>query len=464
MGLTVIILAAGRGKRMVSDLPKVLHPVGGQPMLQRVVDSARRLEADQIIVVHGNGGDHVQAHLPDLPVTWVKQESQLGTGHAVEQALPHCRDDDQVLILYADVPLISIETLQRLLNASASSGVGLVVVKVPDPTGFGRIIRNELGNIVEIVEHRDATDLQLGIQEINTGIMSASAAHLKQWLPQLTTGNQQHEYYLTDIVAMAVRDELPVGGVLASSAEEVQGVNNRWQLAQLERYYQREIAKRLCFEGVTVADPYRLDVRGTIDIAQDVFLDVNIVLEGRVVIGRGCQIGAGVCLRDVELGDGVVVYPHSVVEGATIEAGCRLGPFARIRPGTILRAGSRVGNFTELKKATVGASSKVNHLSYVGDAVIGEGVNIGAGTITCNYDGVNKFQTVIEDGAFIGSNTSLVAPVVVGCGATIGAGSTVTQDAPSDTLTVARAKQQVIEGWERPVKRADAVVDSSDKV
>jgi bifunctional UDP-N-acetylglucosamine pyrophosphorylase/glucosamine-1-phosphate N-acetyltransferase len=454
MRLSVIILAAGKGKRMSSDIPKVMHPLAGIPLLERVVNTAKSLKADAIYVVYGNGGSTVRQSLDYLPVHWVEQEKQLGTGHAVLQALPHCSDRDRVLILYGDVPLITTATLENLLEATPPNGLGLVVAELADPTGLGRIVRNAMGNIIHIVEHKDAQQEQLKIREINTGIMTASAAHLKKWLPQLKNTNRQKEYYLTDVVALAVADGCPVDGVITPCAEEVQGVNDRWELAKLERYYQLILAKKLALAGTRILDPHRIDVRGDdIEIGQDAVIDVNVVMEGRIRIGKNSQIGPNVYLKNVVIGDNVDVLANSVIEDAMIANDCHIGPFARIRPGSILEAGAKVGNFVEMKKTTLGAGSKAPHLTYLGDAVIGRNVNIGAGTITCNYDGINKWPTTIEDNVFVGSNTSLVAPLKIGKGATIGAGSTITQDSPAEQLTVARTPQKTIKGWKRPKKQ-----------
>ncbi len=453
MGLRIVILAAGKGKRMASATPKVLHRLGGVPLLERVINTAQLLSPEAVYVIHGNGGTTVQDELSHLPVTWIQQEKQLGTGHAVMQALPHCEDDDQILILYGDVPLISAQTLQKLLTDTPHNGLGLIVAELPNPTGFGRIIRNEMGNITAIIEHQDASPKQLEIKEINTGILTASAKHMKSWLPRVENHNHQQEYYLTDVVALAVDDGYPVGGVLAHCNEEVQGVNDRWQLTNLERHYQLSLAHQLALSGATIMDPARLDIRGDLTIGTDVFIDVNVVMEGTIKMGSNCTIGPNVVLKDVELGDHVEIQANTIVEGARIASHASVGPFARIRPDSVIAAGAKVGNFVEMKKSSLGEGSKASHLTYLGDACIGKNVNIGAGTITCNYDGVHKHQTVIEDNVFIGSNTSLVAPVKVGADATIGAGSTVTQEAPPDMLTLSRAKQKSVPGWQSPKKK-----------
>lgn len=450
MGLSVIILAAGSGKRMVSTKPKILHTLGGTALVEHVVNTAQQLSADAIHVVYGNGGTLVPQKLNHLNVNWIRQDAQLGTGHAVQQAIPHCPDDHQVIVLYGDVPLISVNTLRQLQKETPHNGLGLIVAELDDPAGFGRIVRNELGNIISIVEHKDATENQLKIHEVNTGIIMTSAKHLKTWLPKLKNANKQNEYYLTDIVALAVEEGVSVGGVYAHRREEMQGVNDRWQLANLERYYQYDLARALTLQGVTVMDPTRLDIRGDVDIAIDVTLDVNVILEGRVKIGAHSVIGPNVVLKNVEIGEHVEILANSVIEGAVIEDHCSVGPFARVRPDTHLKQHAKVGNFVEIKKTTLGEHSKANHLTYLGDATIGQRVNIGAGTITCNYDGINKWRTVIGDDAFIGSNTSLIAPLSIESKAYIAGGSTINKTAPGDQLTIARAKQTTVKNWKRP--------------
>ncbi len=460
MGLSVIVLAAGNGKRMFSGVPKVLHELAGVPMVERVVRTAEQLNPDSIHVVYGSGGAQVRQSLTHLPVNWIKQEERQGTGHAVSQAVPFCHKDDQVLVLYGDVPLISEETLSKLLQQTPDSALGLVIIDKKNPSGLGRIIRNELGNITAIVEEKDATELEKKITEVNTGILTASVKQLQKWLPQLKNDNKQNEYYLTDIVSFAVRDGIAVGGVISHCEKEVQGVNDRWQLASLERHFQLEQAKALTYSGVKVLDPYRLDIRGQVSVGRDSILDVNVILEGDVVIGNNCFIGPNVILKNVTLGDDVTIAANSLVEHATINDKATVGPFARIRPETTIGKGAKVGNFVEIKASDIGAGSKVSHLSYIGDATLGCGVNIGAGTITCNYDGVNKWQTVIQDGAFVGSNSSLVAPLTVGCDATIGAGSTVSRDAPAEQLTLERAQQRTVSSWKRPEKVLETVTET----
>ncbi len=453
MALSVVILAAGKGKRMRSGVPKVLHTLAGVTLLERVVQTAQSLHPETIYVVYGNGGQLVRSEMAHLTVQWIEQPEALGTGHAVKQVLPQLNPDHQVLVLYGDVPLISKETLQQLLDNTPKNALGLVVAELDKPFGFGRIIRNELGNIVEIVEQKDANVEQQKITEINTGIMTTSARHLKDWLPRLTSHNSQNEYYLTDIIAMAVSDGYSVGGIFAHRQEEVRGINNLSELASLERIYQRQKAYELMMEGVTIIDPERFDVRGEVDIAMDVFIDVNVILEGKVVIGANSVIGPNTLLRNVSIGENVRIEANCVIENSTIAEFCIIGPFARIRPGTQIAKQARVGNFVEMKNSLLGEGSKVPHLSYIGDAVIGKKVNMGAGTITVNYNGSTKHQTVIEDHAFIGCDSQLIAPVKIGEGAYIAAGSTITSDAPAHELTIARARQRTVEGWKKKVKK-----------
>ncbi len=454
MTLSIIILAAGKGKRMRTDLPKVLHTLAGLTLLERVVQTAQSLNPDTIYVVYGNGGQRVRSEMAHLNVEWIEQTHALGTGHAVSQVLPFLKKNQQVLILYGDVPLISKDTLQRLLNDTPKNALGLMTARLDNPTGFGRIIRDEAGHITAIVEQKDATPAQQAIGEINTGIMTTSGAHLQSWLPRLTSQNAQSEYYLTDIVAMAVTDGQPVSGITVDSPEEVRGVNNLLELAQLERIYQRQSAEAFMREGVTFLDPNRFDVRGEVSIAPDVTIDINVVLEGTVSIGMYTTIGPNTVLRNVKVGENVRIESNCVIENAVLESGCTVGPFARIRPGTHIGEHARVGNFVEIKNTHLGAGSKAPHLSYLGDAVIGKNVNLGAGTITVNYDGANKHQTIIEDEAFIGCDSQLIAPITVGEGAYIGAGSTITTNAPPHQLTIARAKQRSIEGW-KPKKKSN---------
>ena len=442
MNLSIIILAAGKGKRMESSIPKVMHKIGGVPMLERVVRTAQQLKPNAIYVVHGNGGDTLIKHSPHLPVQWVKQKKQLGTGHAVLQAIPHCKNSEKVIVLYADVPLISAETLKKLVHETPKNGVGIVVTELENPAGFGRIIRNEMGNVTAIIEHKDASEKVLAIKEINTGILTAPAKELKKWLPKLKNKNAQGEYYLTDLIELVAAAGFPVGGVLAHCNEEVKGVNDRWQLAELERYFQYETARALTLKGVTITDPKRFEARAaTLEIAHDVELDINIILEGKIKIGSNTCVGSNVILKNVEIGKNVSILPNTMIENAIIQNDARIGPFARIRPGSFISEKANVGNFVEVKNTKLGVGSKANHLAYLGDATIGKKVNIGAGTITCNYDGKKKHRTEIGDGAFVGSNTALVAPIKIGKKATVGAGSTITQNVSAKKLALGRARQ-----------------------
>lgn len=450
--LHVVILAAGQGSRMKSALPKVLHCVAGRPMLHHVIGTARQLGAEKIHTVIGHGGDKVRETITESLVNWVVQEQQLGTGHAVAQALPHLPDDARVLVLYGDVPLTRTDTLNAMVEALDDNALGLLTVTLDNPQGYGRIVRNSDGKVTSIVEQKDASAEQLAICEVNTGILAVAAKHLKAWLPALSNANAQGEYYLTDIIAMAVEHNLGISVSQPEDPFEVQGVNNRLQLAELERWFQKREAERLMTEGATLADPARIDVRGELTIGNDILIDVNVVFEGKVSLGNNVSVGPGCVIRDAVIADGAQINAHSVIEGAVIGANAQIGPFARIRPGTELAANTKIGNFVETKKAVVGEGSKINHLSYVGDTSLGRNVNVGAGTITCNYDGVNKFRTVIGDGVFVGSNTSLVAPVRIGAGVTVGAGSTITRNVEDNELAVARARQRNIEGWERPKK------------
>ncbi len=455
MGLSIIILAAGQGKRMNSKLPKVLQRLAGVPLLERVVNTALQLQPQDLFVVYGNGGDHVKETMSHLPVHWVEQHQRLGTGHAVSQALPHINPQQQILILYGDVPLISKSTLENLLQKTPASGLGIITVELDYPSGYGRILRNQNKEIMAIIEHKDASPDQLTIKEINTGILTTSAKNLQHWLPRLRNQNSQGEYYLTDIIAMAVADHSAVISVSAHPIEEVQGVNNHLELANLERYYQITTAKHLLLQGLDLVDPARFDLRGELTFKHDVTIDINVILEGKVDLGNNVKIGPNTLLRNVKIGDDVEIKANCVIEDAVIDSGCIVGPFARVRPGTHLGSNVHVGNFVELKKTTLGNGSKVNHLTYLGDAVIGKHVNIGAGVITCNYDGVNKYVTTIEDGAFIGSDTQLVAPVTIGANAYIGAGSTINKDAPAEKLTLTRVEQVTIPGWKPRHKKKD---------
>ncbi|GGC94436.1 bifunctional UDP-N-acetylglucosamine diphosphorylase/glucosamine-1-phosphate N-acetyltransferase GlmU [Halopseudomonas salina] len=455
MILDIVILAAGQGTRMRSALPKVLHPVAGKPMLGHVIDCARALSPRHIHVVIGHGAEKVRETLGADDLNWVLQGEQLGTGHAVAQAIPHTKGADQILVLYGDVPLLRSSTLRRLSEQAGQNTLGLLTVTMDDPTGYGRIVRNPAGEVQSIVEQKDASAEHLLITEANTGIMALPGAHAADWLNSLSNDNAQGEYYLTDVVALAVGSKTGIEVAQPEDEVEVMGANNRQQLSVLERAIQSREALRLMTEGVTLADPGRLDVRGTVTVGRDIFLDINVVLEGQVTIEDNVEIGPNCVIRNSVVRRGTVIKAFSHLDGAEVGDECDIGPYARLRPGTVMERGAKVGNFVETKKTTIGTGSKINHLSYVGDALIGEQVNIGAGTITCNYDGVNKFVTEIGDRVFIGSNTALVAPVKVGAGATTGAGSTITQDVPAGALAVARTRQRAIENWQRPVKKAD---------
>ena len=452
MNLHVVILAAGQGTRMRSKLPKVLHPVAGKPMLGHVIDCARSLSPTRIHVVIGHGAELVREQLAAEDIHWVLQTEQLGTGHAVAQALPGTQGADQVLVLYGDVPLLRVETLAQLSSQAGAQALGMLTVTLADPTGYGRILRNVAGEVQAIVEQKDASAEQLAICEGNTGIMALPGKHAARWLGSLSNQNAQGEYYLTDVVAMAVSEQIPVEVAHAVDEYEVLGANNRVQLAVLEAEYRRRQAERLMTEGVSLADPARIDVRGDVSVGRDISIDINVVLEGRVVIEDDVIIESNCVLRDCHIGAGSHIKAFSHIDGAELATGCDVGPYARLRPGTRLQAGAKIGNFVETKKADIGAGAKVNHLSYIGDAVVGPDVNIGAGTITCNYDGANKHLTTIEEGAFIGTNTALVAPVTIGARATTAAGSTITANVPADTLAVSRARQRNIDGWKRPTK------------
>ncbi len=449
--MNVVILAAGMGKRMQSDLPKVLHPLAGKPLLSHVIDTARTLNPSRVCVVYGHGGDMVPSRLAADDLRFVLQAPQLGTGHAVMQAADALDDAVPTLVLYGDVPLTAAQTLQTLVEKAGKEKLAVLTVDLEDPTGYGRIVRSE-NRIVRIVEQKDASPTELAVREVNTGILVAPTRALKSWLGKLSNNNAQKEYYLTDVIAMAVQDGIAVESAQPAQAWETLGVNSKVQLAELERIYQRNIANTLLDQGVTLADPNRIDVRGGLSCGRDVSIDVGCVFEGEVVLGGGVSIGANCVIRDAKIDRGVTIKAFSHIDGATIGADAQIGPYARLRPGTALGTDVHVGNFVEIKNSQFDAHSKANHLAYVGDATVGSRVNIGAGTITCNYDGANKHRTVIEDDAFIGSDTQLVAPVTVGKGATLGAGTTLTKDAPPDSLTVSRAKQISITGWQRPVK------------
>ena len=452
MTIGVVILAAGQGTRMRSAIPKVLHQLAGRPLLGHVIECARALHPAEIVVVYGHGGERVREAFADqTDLQWAEQAEQLGTGHALMQAMPELRSAEQVLVLYGDVPLTRPETLHELVEAT-QHGFGLLTVTLDEPAGYGRIVRNEGGRVQRIVEQKDASDEELSIHEVNTGIMCMPRAALSRWLRRLSNSNAQREYYLTDVLAMAVAEGLDIQVRQPVSALEAEGVNNRQQLARLERAHQSRIAEALMLGGVTLRDPARIDVRGHVEHGRDVEIDFNVLLEGHVVLGDNVRIGANCVLRDATIAGDVEILENCVIEQASIGPGSRIGPFARLRPGAELIGGAHVGNFVEIKKSVIGQGSKVNHLSYIGDSDIGEAVNVGAGTITCNYDGANKHRTVIGDRAFIGSNSALVAPVTIGPGATIGAGSVVTKDAPAEQLTLTRSKQLSL-NWQRPTKK-----------
>ncbi|HEX7028474.1 MAG TPA: bifunctional UDP-N-acetylglucosamine diphosphorylase/glucosamine-1-phosphate N-acetyltransferase GlmU [Gammaproteobacteria bacterium] len=454
MSLSIVILAAGKGTRMKSATPKVLHELAGKPLLGHVIDKAESLNPAKICVVYGHEGERLkQAFAGNSRLSWAEQSPQLGTGHAVQMAIDEIDGTDAVLVLYGDVPLTRRSTLERLLRNVSENSIGLLTAFVDDPHGYGRIIRNSSGEVIAIVEEKDTDSRQKAISEINTGIMALPGSRLRDWLSRIENRNSQGEYYLTDIVALAVADGYKVLPMQPDAVEETLGVNSRVQLAELERYLQRETAQRLMDAGVSIRDPQRFDARGDVQIGRDTVIDVDVVLEGNVRIGENVVIEPFCHLRDCEVGDGAHVRSHSVLEQCRVGENCVVGPFARLRPDTVLDSNARVGNFVEVKNAIIGAGSKVNHLSYVGDAEVGKDVNIGAGTITCNYDGANKHKTIIEDGAFIGSDTQLVAPVKVGKNATIGAGSTITKDTGEGGLTLSRVKQVYVENWKRPVKK-----------
>ena len=451
MSLNVVILAAGKGTRMRSDLPKVLHPIAHKSMVQHVIDTANSLGSSAIQLVYGYGADKLQAALGEQALNWVLQAEQLGTGHAVAQANPNINDDDTVLILYGDVPLIQQSTLEALLAVRPTNGLAILTVNLPNPTGYGRIVR-EQGKVVGIIEQKDANAEQLAINEVNTGIMAVPGKQLKAWLNRLSNNNAQGEYYLTDIIAMANADGVEITTSQPQSAIEVEGANNRVQLAQLERAYQARAAEKMMLEGANLRDPARIDIRGDVTVGMDVMIDVNVIFQGKVTLGNNVTIGAGAILIDCDIADNAEIKPYTIVEGAKLGQAASAGPFARLRPGAELKEDAHIGNFVEIKKSVLGKGSKAGHLAYLGDAQIGAGVNIGAGTITCNYDGANKFITTIEDGVFVGSDTQLVAPVTIGKNATLGAGSTITKDVAENELVITRVKQRHITGWQRPIK------------
>lgn len=453
MNLTTIILAAGKGTRMRSELPKILHCIAGKPLLEHVYDTSKHLDDNAVNIVYGHGAEMVRDRLSHLDARWIEQAQQLGTGHAVQQAVDFIDDEDTVLILYGDVPLLKLSTVEKMI-ANAGDALALLTVTLSNPKGYGRIVRDESGKVIKIVEEKDASEAEKAIDEGNTGIMALNGGRLKKWLNRLENNNAQNEYYLTDIIEMAVNDGIEIVTSRAETEDEVLGVNNRMQLAHLERIYQMEQANSLMERGVTLRDPARFDIRGHVEhLGTDIEIDVNVILEGGIHIGSNVTIGANTLIKNSIIHDNVEILPNCVIENAEVGKGSRIGPFARLRPDAKLAHNVHVGNFVEIKKSTVAEGSKINHLSYIGDSIVGSGVNVGAGTITCNYDGVNKFKTVIEDGAFIGSNSQLVAPVTIGKNATIGAGSTITKNAPPEQLTLARAKQASIPSWQRPVKQ-----------
>ena len=451
--LNVVILAAGKGTRMYSDHPKVLHCLAGRPLLRHVLETAWKLEPKRICAVYGFGGQLVPLAIADDRISWVEQKEQKGTGHAMMQAVPNLSDAPVTLVLLGDVPLITLETCLNVVRQASHGHLVVLTVEMDNPTGYGRILREFGGDVCGIVEEKDATPEQRAIREINTGIMALPTEQLAGWLERLRPNNAQGEFYLTDIIAMAVEDRVRVVTVKAECAHETLGINSKTDLAKAERIYQDTVAGHLLKHGVTLADPSRLDVRGILECGRDVEIDINCVFEGKVTLENGVRVGAHCFIRDAHIGQGTRIQPYSHIEGARVGRDAILGPFARIRPGTLLDKGAHIGNFVEIKNSEVGSGSKINHLSYVGDSTVGSGVNIGAGTITCNYDGVNKHRTLIGDGAFIGSDTQLVAPVSIGAGATIGAGSTITRDAPAGELTLSRGKQVTISGWKRPQKK-----------
>ena len=454
MKITTIILAAGKGTRMCSDLPKVLHKIANRPLLRHVYDMSYQLNNNVIKIVYGHGANLVRKVLADIDVSWVEQKQQLGTGHAVQQVSDQISDSDIVLILYGDVPLLKLATVKGLLANVSDKTLALLTVNLKNPIGYGRIVRDSSGKVIKIVEEKDASITEKKIVEGNTGIMAVQGNKLKKWLNQLSNHNAQGEYYLTDIIEMAVADQITIITTQPESVDEVLGVNNRIQLSHLERVYQQEQAIMLMERGVTLMDPARFDLRGTIvELGIDIVCDVNVIIEGENSIGNNVIIGANTHIKNSIIGDNVEILANCIIENSVVGQGSKIGPYARLRPETVLAENVHIGNFVELKKSTVASFSKINHLSYIGDATVGAQVNIGAGTITCNYDGVNKFRTIIEDGAFIGSDTQLIAPVTVGKNATIGAGSTITRDSPENQLTLSRAKQMTLAGWKRPVKQ-----------
>ena len=450
--LSVVILAAGKGTRMYSDLPKVLHKIAGKPMVKHVIDTAKQLNAAQIHLIYGHGADLLKQRLADEPVNWVFQAEQLGTGHAMQQAAPFFADDENILMLYGDAPLITTETLQKLIAAKPENGIALLTVNLENPTGYGRIIRQD-GNVTAIVEQKDANAEQLKITEVNTGVMVSDGASFKKWLARLDNNNAQGEYYMTDVIGLVNQDGFKVVAVQATDMMEVEGANNRLQMAALERYFQRKQAEKLLLAGVSLTDPERFDLRGELEHGKDVEIDINVIIEGNVRLGNRVKIGAGCVLKNVEIADDVEIKPYSVLENAVVGEKAAIGPFSRLRPGAELAAETHVGNFVEIKQAKVGKGSKVNHLTYIGDAEIGCDCNIGAGVITCNYDGANKFKTVIGDNVFVGSDSQLIAPVTIADNVTVAAGATVTDNVEAGELVISRVRQRHIPNWKRPTKK-----------
>ena len=452
MPFSVIVLAAGKGTRMKSNLPKVLHPIGGKPMVQRIIDTVNTIGARSINLIYGHGADQLKQTLAHNELNWCLQAEQLGTGHAVQQAVPYITDDEDVLILVGDAPLIKPSTLEQLIAIKQNADLALLTVHLDDPTGMGRIVR-EGEQVTAIVEHKDASDAQKQINEINTGMMIMAGSDLKRWLSNLNSDNAQGEFYLTDVIAMAAAEGKLIKASHPSSAIEVEGINNRMQLANIERAFQFEQAQAIMVQGVSLNDPYRFDLRGELTVGQDINIDVNVVIKGKVNIGSNVNIGPNCVLIDCDITEGAIIEANSIIEQAQVGENCSVGPFARLRPGAVMHQSAKVGNFVEMKKTILGKGSKANHFTYLGDTTVGEGANIGAGTITCNYDGVNKFKTIIGDGAFIGSNSSLVAPASIGKNATVGAGSIVTKEVGDGELAIARAKQRNLDNWQRPVKK-----------
>jgi len=452
MTLSVVILAAGKGTRMCSRLPKVLHKIADKPMVQHVIDTAKGVGAKNIHLIYGHGGDQIQAAISEPQLNWVEQTEQLGTGHAMQIAMPHFEEDEKILIVYGDVPLLTEHTLQKLIDVQPQGGIGLLTVHLENPTGYGRIERSD-GEVSAIVEQKDANAAQLEINEVNTGILVANAADLRRWLPALSNDNAAGEYYLTDIIKMAHQE----GGVIRAehpaSTVEVEGVNNRLQLSNLERAYQLQEAEKLLLAGVMLRDPARFDLRGELSCGMDVEIDVNVIIKGKVTLGDNVVVGANCVLIDCDIADGVVIQPNSIIESSTVGERSTIGPFARLRPQTVLKEEVHIGNFVEVKKSTLGNGTKCGHLTYLGDSVVGERVNVGAGVITCNYDGANKFQTTIGDDVFVGSDCQIIAPVTIGSGATTAAGTTVTSDVPENALVVGRAKTRNLANWKRPTKK-----------